>query len=86
MIPNVIHYCWFGRGKKPKLAERCIESWRKYCPDYRIIEWNEDNFDIGMNPYTRMCHREKKYAFSATIPDWWSWNGTAGSILIRMWN
>ena len=63
MIPNVIHYCWFGRGNKPKLAERCIESWRKYCPDYRIIEWNEDNFDIGMNPYTRMCHREKKYAF-----------------------
>ncbi|MFR0667181.1 MAG: capsular polysaccharide synthesis protein [Faecalimonas umbilicata] len=44
MIPKVIHYCWFGRGKMPDLAKKCIESWKKYCPDYEIIEWNEDNF------------------------------------------
>ena len=47
MIPKVIHYCWFGRGKMPDLAKKCIESWKKYCPDYEIIEWNEDNFDIN---------------------------------------
>lgn len=63
MIPKKIHYCWFGRNEKPKLAQRCIESWKKYCPDYEIIEWNEDNFDIGLNPYTRMCYEQKKYAF-----------------------
>ncbi len=63
MIPKVIHYCWFGRGKKPKLAQKCIASWRKYCPDYEIIEWNEDNFDVNMNDYTRMCYGQKKYAF-----------------------
>lgn len=44
MIPKKIHYCWFGRGEKPKLAQKCIASWKKYCPDYEIIEWNENNF------------------------------------------
>lgn len=63
MIPKTIHYCWFGHGPKPKLAQKCIASWKKYCPDYEIIEWNEDNFDVNMNGYTRMCIAEKKYAF-----------------------
>lgn len=63
MIPKKIHYCWFGRNPKPKLAEKCITSWRKYCPDYEIVEWNEDNFDVNMNGYTKMCYEQKKYAF-----------------------
>ena len=63
MIPKKIHYCWFGRGEKPKLAQKCIASWRKYMPDYEIIEWNEDNFDVNYNAYTKMCYEEKKYAF-----------------------
>lgn len=63
MIPKIIHYCWFGRGEKPKLAQKCIASWKKFCPDYEIIEWNEDNFDINKNEYTKMCYEQKKYAF-----------------------
>ncbi len=63
MIPKKIHYCWFGKGAKPKLAEKCIESWKKYCPDYEIIEWNEDNFDLDTNGYTRYCHDNKKWAY-----------------------
>lgn len=63
MIPKKIHYCWFGRGDKPKAAKKCIESWKKYCPDYEIIEWNEDNFDVNINGYTKMCYENKKYAF-----------------------
>lgn len=63
MIPKIIHYCWFGRGEKPKLAKRCISSWEKYCPDYKIIEWNEDNFDVNCNAYTKWCYENKKYAF-----------------------
>lgn len=63
MIPKKIHYCWFGRGEKPKLAKKCIASWKKYCPDYEIIEWNEDNFDINTNEYTKWCYENKKYAF-----------------------
>lgn len=63
MIPKKINYCWFGKGEKSKLAVKCINSWRKYCPDYEIIEWNEDNFDVTMNGYTEMCYKEKKYAY-----------------------
>ena len=63
MIPKKIHYCWFGRGEKNEKAKKCIASWHRFCPDYEIIEWNEDNFDVNMNGYTEMCIREKKYAF-----------------------
>lgn len=46
MIPKIIHYCWFGRAPLPDKAKKCIESWRKHCPDYMILEWSEDNFDL----------------------------------------
>ena len=63
MIPKTIHYCWFGRGEKPALARRCIASWRAFCPDYEIVEWNEDNFDVTQNGYTRWCYENRKFAF-----------------------
>lgn len=63
-IPKKIHYCWFGRNPMPKLAEKCIRSWQKKCPDYEIIEWNEDNFDLAACPlYVRQAYEAKKWAF-----------------------
>lgn len=58
-----IHYCWFGRGNKPKIFYKCLKSWKKNYPDYEIIEWNEDNFDINCNEYVKDAYRCKKYAF-----------------------
>ena len=63
MIPKVIHYCWFGGNPLPPLAVKCIESWRKYLPDYEIKEWNEDNFDVNIVPYTQEAYKAGKYAF-----------------------
>lgn len=63
MIPKKIHYCWFGRNELPEKAKKCIESWKKFCPDYEIIEWNEDNFDVNLNVYTKYVYENKKYAF-----------------------
>lgn len=63
MIPKKIHYCWFGRNPLPESAIKCIASWRKYLPDYDIIEWNEDNFDVNSIPYTAEAYAAKKYAF-----------------------
>ncbi|MDD6276003.1 MAG: glycosyltransferase [Clostridia bacterium] len=60
---KTIHYCWFGRGEKPKLVQKCIASWKKYCPDYEIVEWNEDNFDIGMNRFVSEAYSDRNYAF-----------------------
>ena len=62
-IPKVIHYCWFGKGKMPKLAEKCIKSWEKYCPDYEIVCHNEENFDITENKYAKEAYDAKKWAF-----------------------
>lgn len=62
-IPSTIHYCWFGKGKKSKLMCNCMKTWRKYFPDYDIIEWNENNFDINCNDYVREAYKSKKYAF-----------------------
>lgn len=63
MIPKVIHYCWFGRNPKSEIIQKCIDSWHEYCPDYEIVEWNEDNFDVNAIPYTRDAYAAKKWAF-----------------------
>lgn len=63
MIPKKIHYCWFGGKPLPKSALKCIESWKKYCPDYEIIEWNESNYDLQKNEYVKLTYEQKKYAF-----------------------
>lgn len=62
-IPKIIHYCWFGGNEKPALIKRCIRSWKKYCPDYKIVEWNENNFDIHCIPFCEQAYEAKKWAF-----------------------
>lgn len=62
-IPKTIHYCWFGRNPLPDLALKCIESWKKFLPDYEIIQWNEDNYDVNSNNFVREAYLHKKYAF-----------------------
>ncbi len=65
MVPKLIHYCWFGRKPKPKLAQKCIASWKKHCPDYQIIEWNENNYDLASAPlFVRQAIKAKKWAFA----------------------
>ena len=61
-IPKVIHYCWFGNKAKPQLVEECIASWKKILPDYKIIEWNEDNTDLK-HPFVKRAYKQKKWAF-----------------------
>ena len=63
MIPKKIHYCWFGGNPLPQDALMCIESWKKYFPDYEIIEWNEKNFDMNSCDYIREAAENKKWAF-----------------------
>lgn len=65
IIPKTIHYCWFGRGEMPELVKRCIKSWKEKLPDYQIILWNEDNFDVSSCLWTKTAYDAKKYAFVA---------------------
>ena len=66
MIPKKIHYCWFGGKEMPNKDKKCIESWRKYCPDYEIIEWNESNYSLDKCKYMKDAYKEKKWGF---VPD-----------------
>jgi mannosyltransferase OCH1-like enzyme len=63
-IPQIIHYCWFGGTSKPKLVRDCIASWKRYLPDYKIIEWNEGNTDLT-HPFVKNAYNLKKWAFVA---------------------
>lgn len=63
MIPKIINYCWFGGKPLPDSVLKCIESWRKYCPDYEILQWNEDNYDYKKLAYTLEAYEAKKWAF-----------------------
>ena len=62
-IPKVIYYCWFGKGKKTPLFKKCIKSWEKYCPEYKIVCLDEDNFDITHNKYAKQAYDAMKWAF-----------------------
>ena len=63
MISKKIHYCWFGGKPLTNKAKKCIDSWKKYCPDYEIIEWNEYNFDFNECDYAKEAYESKKWAF-----------------------
>ena len=67
MIPRKIHYCWVGGNPLTPLAEKCIASWRKYCPDYEIIRWDESNYDFFKHPYMKQAYEAKKWGF---VPDY----------------
>ena len=76
MLPKIIHYCWFGRNPKPDIVKKCITSWRHFCPDYQIIEWNEENFDIQECPdFVRDAYTNKKWAF---VSDYARLKGSSG--------
>jgi len=70
-IPQVIHYCWFGQSKKSGLIQECIESWKKNLPNYEIIEWNEQNFNIDCCEYVREAYQNKKWAFVSDYARLW---------------
>lgn len=65
MMKKYIHYCWFGGKPLPKLAKKCIKSWKKYLPDYEIIKWSEENVNMDECPFVRGAYDNKKWAFVA---------------------
>lgn len=67
LIPKKLHYMWLGKKPLPNNLKKCIESWKKYCPDYEVIEWNEDNYDLGKHPYMKQAYEVGEYGF---VPDY----------------
>jgi len=71
MIPQTIHYCWFGKDKYTKTIANCIKSWKKYCPDYKFILWNEENSPMHHH-FVKDAFQAKKYAFVADYVRLWA--------------
>lgn len=67
MIPKIIHYCWFGGCEIPDHDRKCIESWKRFCPDYEIIRWDESNYDVHKIRYMHEVYEAKKWGF---VPDY----------------
>ena len=62
-MSKIIHYCWFGKGKKPEVFDKCIQSWKHFMPDWKIIEWNEDNTDLFCCSFVEEAYKCKKWAY-----------------------
>ena len=71
-IPKIIHYVWLGGRPLGKNEQRCLDSWKKHCPDYTIMCWCEDNFDFNSCPWAREALAKKKYAFAADAIRLWA--------------
>ena len=65
MIPKLIHLCWLSGDPYPPKIRYCIDSWKKYLPDYEIMLWDTSRFDVNAIPWTRQAFEKKKYAFAA---------------------
>ena len=63
MIPKTINYCWFGRKPLPVEVKKSIKSWKKYCPEYKIIQWDESNFDINCSEFVKAAYESECWAF-----------------------
>ncbi len=81
MIPKIIHYCWFGHGRKSQLVERCIASWRRKCANYQILEWNESNFPITKYAYVKEAYDSGKWAFVSDFVRLYALYNTGGVYL-----
>lgn len=71
-IPKIIHYCWFGGKKMPDLAHKCIATWQKIMPEYTLMLWNEESFDLNSNQYVKEAYQKKKYAFVTDYVRLWA--------------
>lgn len=67
MIPKIIHYCWIGGNPLPEMAVKCMDTWKKYCPEYEIKEWNETNYDFHKHPYMKAAYEAGRWGF---VPDY----------------
>lgn len=63
MIPKIIHYIWVGGKEKPADIKRCMATWKNHLEGYKVIEWNESNFDIEQHPFVKAAYEAKKWAY-----------------------
>lgn len=72
MVPKIIHFVWLGESEYPEMVSHCINSWEKYCPDYRIMKWDENNFPVDRYEFVKEAYEAKKYAYASDLIRLWA--------------
>lgn len=65
MIPKILHLCWLSGDPYPPKIQKCLDSWKKYLPDYEVMLWDLNRFDLNSSPWVKQAFNAKKYAFAA---------------------
>lgn len=65
MIPKKIHYCWFGKNDIPSQCRLWMDSWKRFCPDYEIVRWDESNYDVTKNKYMKKAYECGVWAYAS---------------------
>jgi len=63
MIPKIIHYCWLSGEEYPESLRRCLDTWHKHFPEYKLKLWDINSFDFDSIPFTRDALAARKWAF-----------------------
>ncbi len=65
MIPKIIHLCWLSGDAYPAKIAKCLKTWEKVLPDYEVMLWDTNRFDLNSSQWVRQAFESKKYAFAA---------------------
>ena len=64
-IPKKIHWCWLSGDPLPVKIQDCINSWKRVMPDYEIVLWDKQRFDIHSVKFVADACNARKWAFAA---------------------
>ena len=65
MIPKIIHLCWLSGDPYPPKIAKCLKTWEKFLPDYEVVLWDTQRFDLNSSLWVKQAFEKKKYAFAA---------------------
>ncbi len=71
-IPKKIHWCWLSGDPLPLVVQECIKSWKRHLPDYELILWDMNRFDIHSVPFVEQACAARKWAFAADYIRWYA--------------
>lgn len=60
---KILHYCWFGPNPIPYEYIGYMDSWKRFCPEFKMKCWNENNFDVNSVKFVKDAYSDGKWAF-----------------------
>ena len=67
MIPKIIHYVWLGKAPLPNDMQRCMDSWKKWMPEYQLMKWDDDAIKEIDSDFMHEALEENKWAFASDV-------------------